>query len=85
MTKQRIFIAVIGTVLTFFIVRGLLGFLTGDFAYSVIPGWHTTILTPQTTLTILTTILLVVTLIVVGLYKLISKALQAIWTRLKNQ
>jgi hypothetical protein len=84
MTKQKVSISIIGTILTFFVVKEILRFITGDFAYSVIPGWHTTIFSSQTTLTILTILLLVLTLVVVGLYKIIFRIVWTLWTRIEK-
>ncbi len=84
MTKQKIIISIIATILTFIVVRELLRLMIGDFAYSIIPGWHSTILPPQTTLTVLTILLLIMTLVILGLYKLIFNAFLSLWIKLKK-
>jgi hypothetical protein len=82
MTKKNILTTAISSVLTFVVVRLLIGLVALDYAFSVIPGWHTIILTENMTLTLLTIILMTMTLVVMGLFKIITKILLTIWTRL---
>ncbi len=42
---------------------------TGDAAFSIVPGWHTTIYPPEITWTILTIIILVASLLVYFIFK----------------
>ncbi|WP_276373146.1 hypothetical protein [Chryseolinea sp. H1M3-3] len=82
MRGKRIFRIIIACILTFFGTRALIGIMAGDFAYSLIPGWHTIIYPPAMSLTVLTGILLVLTLIVIGLYKCVSLLVAAVFDRL---
>jgi hypothetical protein len=78
---KRFVPVLIASFLTFLITRLALAFLAGDFAYSVIPGWHTIIYPPEMTLTVLTLILLSLTLSIAGLFKLMTKLILIIFKR----
>jgi hypothetical protein len=82
MKGKRIFRIVVACILTFFGTRSAIGIVAGDFAYSLIPGWHTIVYPPEMTLSVLTGILLVMTLIVVGLYKCVSAIISAVLDRM---
>ena len=84
MRRKRILTIIIGCLLTFLTTRTLIAMLAGDFAYSVIPGWHTVIYPPEMTLTVLTGILLGLTLIVVGIYKAVSILISLIFDRIEK-
>ncbi len=84
MSKEKIYISIIATLIIFLIVRVLIQFMAGN-AYLVIPGWHTTVYKPTTSLTILTLFVLIMTWVVTILFKFVSKTVQTIWTNLTNR
>ena len=81
MTKKIMFFSIVAGALTLLILWGLLTFLSGDFALSVLPGWHTTISSPETSWRLISILLLLLTLFAYGLYRIISKVLRTFWTK----
>jgi len=76
MNKKIVFEGIIGGLLTFLIVREIIRFLSKDFAFSVISGWHTIIYPPDMTINVLTLIALILSFIVVIINSICKKIIK---------
>ena len=56
---QQIVVYIVSGLITFFVLREILRLVLSDYWYSVIPGWHTTLLDQRTTLSVTTLTLLI--------------------------
>jgi hypothetical protein len=82
--KEKIFLLTIGGVITTLVVYVTVRLSTSDAAFSIVPGWHTTIYPPAITWAILTALILVTALIVYLIFKLTLRLLTFLWTRGKQ-
>lgn len=57
---------------------------TSDAAFSIVPGWHTTIYPRDITITIFTIVFLVTSLLIFLIFRGTIKLLTALWTRLRS-
>ena len=85
MTKrERTILLILGGLITTLAVYVTVRLWTSDAAFSIVPGWHTTIFPPEITWTILTIIILLTSVIVYLVFRGTIKLLTVLWTRLKS-
>ncbi|MEJ7643713.1 MAG: hypothetical protein WKF87_03905 [Chryseolinea sp.] len=82
--KEKNILLALGGLITTLVVYVTVRLGTNDAAYSIVPGWHTTIYSPEMTWTILTIIILVISLLVYLIFKGTIKLLSSLWTKLKS-
>src|SRR6187551_205956 len=82
--KDKIILLTLGGLITTLVVYVTVRLVTSDAAFSIVPGWHTTIYPPEITWTILTIIILVTSLLVYLIFRGILKLLTSLWTRFRN-
>lgn len=69
----------IAFLITLAALRELLRLLAGDFATSIIPGWHTTIHSNEWILTIGALLILFVAWVAMGLFRLTNILIEQVW------
>jgi hypothetical protein len=82
--KEKIILGTLGGLITTLVVYVTVRLGTSDTAYSIVPGWHTTIYPSETTWTVLTIVILIMSLLVYLIFKGTIKLLSSLWTRLKS-
>ena len=82
--REKIILLTLGGLITTLVVYVTVRLGTSDAAFSIVPGWHTTIYPPEITWTILTIVILVTSLLVYLIFRVITKLLTSLWTRLKS-
>jgi hypothetical protein len=73
--KENIFLLAIGGVITTLVVYVAIRLATNDAAFSMLPGWHTTIYPPEITWAILTVLILGMSLSVYLIFKMTIRLL----------
>lgn len=73
-----------GGLITTLVVYAIVRLSTGDVAFSIVPGWHTTIYPPEITWVILTVMILVTSLMVQLIFRWSIKLLTKFWTKYKS-
>jgi hypothetical protein len=84
-TKEKSIVFIFAALLTSVIVYITVRLGTGDAAYSVVPGWHTTIAPPEITWSALTVIILLTSGVVYLLFKGIMKFLTSLWVKFNRK
>ena len=82
--KEKIILLPLSGLITTLVVYVTVRLMTSDAAFSIVPGWHTTIYPPEITWTILTIIILVTSLLVYLIFRAAIKLLTSLWTRMKS-
>lgn len=82
--KEKIILLTLGGLITTLIVYVTVILGTSDAAFSIVPGWHTTIYPPEITWTILTLVILVTSLLVYLIFRGAIKLLTSLWTKMKS-
>jgi hypothetical protein len=72
-TKEKSILLTLGGLITTLVLYLTVRLGTSDTAFSIIPGWHTTIYPPDITWTILTIIILVTSLLVYLIFRVTVK------------
>lgn len=82
--RENVILLTAGGLITTLIVYVTIRLWTSDVAFSLVPGWHTTIYPPEITWSILTVLVLGTTSIVYMIFKGTIKLLTVLWTKLKS-
>lgn len=85
MTKvEKIILRTFAGLMTALLAYVILRLWTSNAAFSIVPGWHTTIYPPEITWAILTAILLATSILVYFVFRGAIKLLTALWTKIKS-
>ncbi len=81
--KEKTLLLILAGMLTTLVVFVTVKLWAGEAALTIIPGWHTTIYTPEITWTILTILILATSLMVNLIFRVAIKLLVTLRTKLK--
>ena len=79
---EKIVLSGLTILITTLIVYVMVRVGTSDLAFSIVPGWHTTIYPVEITWAMLTALILITTLLVYIIFRIIFKILKAVTKRI---
>ncbi len=82
--KEKSILLILGGLITMLIVYVMVRLKTNDAAFSIVPGWHTTIYPPEITWSIFTVIILILFLVGYLILRVIAKLFTLWWAKLKS-
>ena len=81
--REKPILLIFGGLITTLVIYVTVRLSISDAAFSIVPGWHTTIYPPEITWIILTIVILVTSIVVYLVFRGTIKLLASLWMRMK--